>query len=118
MKTHITRGISMWKNRMIKIINDHFRRTMVGGKIVLTSGIRALPKEDVLNIMEKVSKFDDFNKDNDTHQEHDYGRFEYKGKQIIWKIDYYDKAYEYASDDPSDVNKTNRVLTIMLAEEY
>lgn len=118
MKTHITRGISMWKNRMIKIINDHFRRTMQGGKIVLTRGIRALPKEDILNIMEKVSTFDDFNEGNDTYGEHDYASFDYKGKKIIWKIDYYDKAYEYASEDPSDVNKTNRVLTIMLAEEY
>ena len=84
----------------------------------MTRGIRALHKEDILNIMEKVSTFDDFNEGNDPYQEHGYGSFEYKGEKIIWKIDYYDKAYEYASDDPCDVNKTNRVLTIMLAEEY
>ena len=38
--------------------------------------------------------------------------------KIIWKIDYYDKEYEYASEDPADITKTNRVLTVMLADEY
>ena len=39
-------------------------------------------------------------------------------KQIIFKIDYYDKNYEYASENPADVSKTARVLTIMLADDY
>lgn len=109
----------MWKSsKIIQLINDNFRKTFQGGKVVLTRGIRALPKMEIAEIMLKVSKFNDFTVSNDPYEEHDYGSFEYRGKQIIFKIDYYDKNYEYASENPADVSKTARVLTIMLADDY
>jgi Protein of unknown function (DUF3768) len=40
------------------------------------------------------------------------------GERIFWKIDYYDENLEHGSEDPSDLFKTTRVLTIMLAGEY
>ena len=109
----------MWKSsKIIQLINDNFRRTFQGGKVVLTRGIRALPKMEIAEIMLKVSRYNDFTTANDIYEERDYGSFEYHGNKIIWKIDYYDKNYEYASENPADVTKTNRVLTIMLADEY
>jgi hypothetical protein len=44
--------------------------------------------------------------------------FELEGEKLFWKIDYYDLAGEFGSEDPTDPKKTLRVLTIMLAEEY
>jgi Protein of unknown function (DUF3768) len=71
-----------------------------------------------MGIYAVVQSFKDFTEDNDPHGEHDFGSFEYAGERCFWKIDYYDKAMEYGSDDPADPAKTTRVLTIMLAEEY
>ena len=108
----------MGSTKLIRYLNDDFRKNFTGGKVVLSRGIRALPKMDVAAIMLLVSTYDDFTAANDPYHEHDSSSFEYNGKKILWKIDYYDKDYEYASEDPADITKTNRVLTIMLAEEY
>jgi hypothetical protein len=40
------------------------------------------------------------------------------GKTCFWKIDAYDNDYSMGSDDPADLGKTRRVLTVMLAEEW
>lgn len=59
-----------------------------------------------------------FTEDNDPHGQHDFGAFTLDGRKIFWKIDYYDPSMEFGSEDPSDDEKTFRMLTIMLAEEY
>ena len=46
------------------------------------------------------------------------GVFEADGRKIFFKIDYFDKTLTYHSPDPSDASVTERVITIMLAEEY
>lgn len=64
----------MWESKkIIQLINDTFRKTFQGGKIVLTRGIRALPKEDINQIMLKVSRYNEFTTSNAPYQEHDYG---------------------------------------------
>ena len=62
--------------------------------------------------------FDSFTEDNDPHGERDFGAFEHEGQRIFWKIDYYDRALTYGSENPADPQQTVRVLTIMLASEY
>ena len=47
----------------------------------------------------------------------DFGVFDYEGRKIFWKIDLYDRDYRFYSPAPSDPAKTNRVLTMLLAEE-
>src|SRR5664280_3436939 len=54
----------------------------------------------------------------DPHEEHDFGSFQADGQTIFFKIDYFDKNLTYHSPDPSDPAVTERVITIMLADEY
>jgi len=102
----------------IRELNDQFRRTYDGGKVMMTSGINALSASVKFRILEKVRAFDAFSPENDPHHEHDFGSFEEGGHKVFFKVDYYDAAMEFGSDDPADPSKTTRVLTIMLAREY
>lgn len=111
-------GEIMGSTKLIRYLNDRFRSTFQGGKVVLTRGIRALPQEEITEILSKVSKFNDFNSSNDPYNERDFGNFKYHNKQILWKVDYYDTDYVYASEDPADIMKTKRLLTILTTDEY
>ncbi|MEI7668603.1 MAG: DUF3768 domain-containing protein [Pseudomonadota bacterium] len=104
--------------RKIAELNDILRKTGTGGRIVTTSGIAALGNEAVSIIMNRIKAFDDFTPDNDPNHEHDFGVIIYDGGKCFWKIDYYDHHFENASADPANALITNRVLTVMLAEEY
>lgn len=99
-------------------LNDAFRANPSLGTFVLTAGILTDMPQDVAAILNKVRTFKDFNESNDPYGEHDFGAFDFKGKNIFWKIDYYDRNFEFASPDAADVNVTNRVLTVMYADEY
>lgn len=59
-----------------------------------------------------------FAEGDDPHGERDFGAFEHEGERLFWKIDYYDPSLSFGSDDPIDLAKTQRVLTIMLASDY
>jgi len=107
----------------IRQLNDDFRKSFFGGRIMITQGIQALDQNTQAIIVAVVKGFNSFTEDNDPHKEHDFGSFVVtKGGggsvKIFWKIDYYDKKMEFGSEDPSDVAQTTRVLTIMLADEY
>jgi hypothetical protein len=102
----------------IRRLNDAFRQTFIGGRVVMTDGINALPDATKAQVLSAVRQFSDFNPDNDPHGEHDCALFDVEGERCMFKIDYYDKALEYGSEDPADPNATTRVLTIMLASEY
>ncbi len=100
-------------------LNDLCRRAPgVGGRLVITQGIRMLSAEDQSTIREKVETFDAFSEDCDPYGERDFGSFTHNGELIYWKIDYYDPSLTYGSEDPSDPRQTVRVLTILLASEY
>ena len=102
----------------IKTLNDNLRKHLIGGKVMLSHGICFKPTNDKAEILSRVRCFDNFTPDNDPHGEHDFGSFDYHGEKIFWKIDYYDKNYQYLSENPSNPEITNRVMTVMLAEEY
>jgi len=102
----------------IRELNDAFRTTLRGGRAVMTSGVSELPDCVKAEAMVQVAAFSDFTPDDDPHGEHDFGSFTLVGRTFYWKIDYYDDHCEFGSEDPSDSQRTTRVLTIMLAHEY
>jgi len=102
----------------IATLNDKFRRSFIGGEVLLSAGIAAMSSEDKANIVSMVQNFNDFNDDNDVYGEHDFLSIDYKGNKIFAKIDYYDLNYEFMSENPANPDITNRVLTILLSCEY
>lgn len=102
----------------IAALNDLFRSTGRGGKVVATRGIATLPKTDQIEVIARVRLFDNFTEDDDPYGEHDFGAFDVNGNRVFWKIDYYNETMDGGSEDPADPKKTTRVLTIMLASEY
>ena len=80
--------------------------------------VQSLPPETISKVMATIRNFDDFTEHNDPYGEHDCAAVEVDGSRVFWKIDYYDKARQGGSPDPSDPNVTERVMTIMLGEEY
>lgn len=136
------------KAEEIARLNDDFRHHLSNGTLVLTSGIRCNTKEDIAEIIARVRNFNDFDEDNAPYGEHEtslsfareerpqqrlvvrasrkmkssvaaqFGAFNFKGKKIFWKIDYYDREFLYLAPDVSSPRLTNRVMTVMYAEEY
>ena len=102
----------------IRDLNDTFRKTFVGGKVMLTQGVDGLTAADKLVLLAKVRNFEDFHRDNDPHSEHDFVSIEHDGVRYFGKIDYYAQDLEHGSEDPADPLQTIRVLTIMRADEY
>ena len=99
-------------------LNDAFRRSFSGGRVMLTRGVAELPVLERCAVLASVRAFDAFTAGNDPYGEHDFGAVEHGGKRYFWKIDYYDRELTYASPDPINPAVTTRVQTIMRADEY
>ncbi len=125
-------GAVLSRAERIARLNDLARRAMgIACVVVATEGIRALPEADQSRLRELVETFDAFTPDNDPYGERDFGAI-YQAVDgvwsvsrpvdvavaVFWKIDAYDRALRFGSDDPADPAVTRRVLTIMLASEY
>ena len=111
-------GGSPIKTARIRELNDQLRRDHVGGRIVITRGIEALGPDGVRGVLTAVARFDDFTEDNDPWGEHDCAVLTVEGRRIIFKIDYFDRELRWHSPDASDPAVTERVLTVLLSEEY
>jgi Protein of unknown function (DUF3768) len=106
------------KSDRIRVLNDNFRSTFVGGQVVMTQGVAELPLDTKARLILAVQSFRNFTKDNDRHREHDFGSIKIQGEVYFFKVDYYALDMESGSEDPANPNVTARVLTIMRADEY
>jgi hypothetical protein len=102
----------------IRDLNDAFRRTFSGGRVVLTAIVAALPATEREGLLQKVRSFHVFERGDDPYGEHDFGAVEHEGERYFWKIDYLVPELTAGSEYPADSTKTTRVLTIMRADDY
>ena len=104
--------------------NDAFRTGMaVGGSplpgtVVMTSGVSERGRDFQTNAILAAAFDTAFTEDNDPWGTRDFGTVTVQGERLYWKIDYFDAAREYGSDDPADPSRTHRVLTILFPSEY
>ncbi len=116
-------------------LNDLARQAMgVACTVVATVGFRSLSDADQSRVRELIETFDAFTEDNDPHGERDFGCVYQLGNgrwtterprvrederaRVFWKLDYYDRELQFASEDAANAAVTRRVLIIMLADEY
>ena len=102
----------------IAALNDEFRKTGKGGRVLLTTGIQALGQSAVHKIISRVRMFNEFNTNNDPYAEHDFGAITLDCVKVFWKIECYDRNLQFASPDPTNPEVTIRIITIMRADEY
>ncbi len=122
------------RSERIARLNDRARQAMgLACVAVATEGFRSLPEAEQSRVRELVETYDAFTPDNDPYGERDFGviyrdadgrwttSYPALGKpteKVFWKIDAYDRALRFGSEDPANPAVTRRVLTIMLASEY
>jgi hypothetical protein len=101
-------------NKKVSELNDKLRKNFIGGRIMLSRGVDSSEIRD--RIIASIKSFTDFNADNDPYGEHDCASVDVDGRRYLFKIDYYDKNYEYGVE-PTDP-ECKRVMTIMRSDEY
>lgn len=105
------------RTRKIRDLNEQLRLTGKGGKVVMVGSLAQTAEDYRKRVHSRVVMFRDFSEGRDPHGERDFGSLKVGGRQINWKIDYYDRNTDYGSEDPSDPSKTRRVLSIYFSED-
>lgn len=110
--------------QLAKIIardNDAFRRMPVPtlGALMATQSVDALDEPSKRQLAALVRTFDKFTEENDPFGHHDFGSIVFGGETYFWKIDLYDRETKTVyTPDPTSVQATWRVLTIMHANDW
>lgn len=113
---------------LVALQNDQFRRwhclgerkpgIFVPGRSVWTAAFEAEPDEFKQAAVRAIGAFTAFTPENDPDGFHDYGSATVQGRAVWFKIDLYDRDYRYGSDDPADLTKTARVLTVLFPSDW
>ncbi|EXS70597.1 DUF3768 domain-containing protein [Sphingobium sp. Ant17] len=100
----------------------------------VTMGFQALCDADRSAALVLIARFSKFDDNNAPYGEHDFGAVfrlasgdwtqdrpdddKVIAVTVFWKIDYYEPNLAFGSEAPWDEDRTKRVLTIMLSNEY
>ncbi len=111
-------GLDAARAAEIAARNDALRRDRLGGQVMMTAAVAALPPDTLAAAILAMRRFDSFARENDPYCEHDFGAFEIAGERFFFKIDTYaDATLTFGAEDPLAPGVV-RVLTLMLASDY
>jgi hypothetical protein len=71
------------KRATIRALNDAFRKSFRGGRVVMTAGLAALEAAVRNAVVEKIRTFDAFDDDSDPWGEHDFVSIEQDGQDRL-----------------------------------
>jgi hypothetical protein len=97
----------------IVALNDQLRTTFAGGRVQMTPSVYELDarlRGRALAVLARYNKFD-------PESEHDWGVFIFAGYSFEWHIEYRRVDGSGPSLDPSDPEKTLRVLTLYAVDD-
>ncbi len=110
--------------RRIAALNDRLRQephNRALGQVLMSAGVVACGDDFKRQTLKALAAMTpkDFKRGNDPYKERDFHSFRVGERLCYFKIDYFAKGdLRCASDDPTNIEKTERVMTIMLADEY
>ncbi|MFC3530263.1 DUF3768 domain-containing protein [Paracoccus mangrovi] len=87
-------------------------------QVLVTPGINAKGPAFVSLCLLSISMFKDFSEDNDPWGDRGFAALTVDDTRIYFKIDLYDEACEYGSSEPANLDRTTRVMTVLLPSEY
>lgn len=111
----------MFEAIKIALLNDALRERGDGGEIVMTPAFAAIPidvRDELIRLIRRYDQFDEDKGSNDPYSERDFGMVSLRTYRAYFKIDYFDLEMECRCEDPADPSQTNRVMTLMLQDEY
>jgi len=94
-------------------LNDQLRTTFKGGRVQMTPGVYELDarlRGRALYVMSRYNRFHE-------SSEHDHGVFIFSGFSFEWHIEYRGEDGTGVSPDPTDPERTFRVLTLYVAAD-
>ncbi len=113
--------------KIVAAQNDAFRKASLGlavdgaipsGQVVMTQGIVQQTDAFKHTLFAAIAAYDTFNEESDPYGWHEMGVIEIAGETVWFKLDLYDSDYHYGSPDPTNLEVTRRVMTILLPSEY
>jgi hypothetical protein len=103
----------MDRRAAIIALNDQIRTTFKGGRVQMTRSVYELDERLRGRALSVLARYRRFHPDS----EHDWGVFIFAGFSFEWRIEYRGKDGTGVSPDPTDPEKTFRVLTLYAIDD-
>jgi|SRR6478609_4597353 len=101
----------------IAVLNDRFRQSFKGGRLIIGDKVRALSQSDQESLFRAIQIFNDFDGENDPYKEHDFGCVWLHNQRYYFQILCYDLQLVARSANPHKITHSRRVLILTHLDE-